>query len=244
MPNPVLLDNNTHKDLRVRLVYGPDYGDNVGTVLAFPTEFADLQREYPIFFRRDANGEYFAVVLLGFAKDENLFLEGEKWDAWYLPGMVARGPFLIGFQERQEGGEIHREAVIHVDMDSKRVSQTEGERVFLDQGGQSPYLQQVQRVLSGLNDGFALAKPMFELFKSLDLIAPVELEFKLTNAEPVKLPGFYSIDREKLNGLEAEQLFKLHQSGFLHAAYLVLASHSNLNRLIERKVKRVRQSAA
>ena len=61
MPNPVLLDNNTHKDLRVRLVYGPDYGDNVGTVLAFPTEFADLQREYPIFFRRDANGEYFAV---------------------------------------------------------------------------------------------------------------------------------------------------------------------------------------
>ena len=39
-------------------------------------------------------------------------------------------------------------------------------------------------------------------------------------------------------------LHKLHKPGYLHAAYLVLASHVNLNKLIERKVKRVQAAAA
>ncbi len=243
MANHALLDNVAHKDLRVRMQFGPAFGDNVGTVIAFPTEFADLQREYPIFFRRDQNGDFFAVALLGFDKDENLYLDGDRWDAHYLPGMVARGPFLVGFQERQEGSEVRREAVIHVDLDHPRVSQTEGERVFLDQGGHSPYLQRVTRVLSGLNDGFAVSKPMFAAFTELNLIAPVDLEVKLTGAEPLNLRGFFSIDREKLAALDQEGLLKLHRSGFLQGAYLVLASHANLNVLIERKVKKHAQAA-
>jgi hypothetical protein len=244
MTNHVLLDNITHKNLRVRQLYGAAYGDNVATVPTFPTEFADVQREYPIFFRRDAQGEFFAVALLGLEKDENLFLEGDRWDARYLPGIVARGPFLIGFQERQEGGELVREPVIHVDLDNPRVSETEGEPVFLEQGGHSPYLQRVTRVLNGLNDGFAMTKPMFEIFQSMQLIAPVDLEVKITGRETVNLPGFFTIDRDKLAGLDSATLHRLHRSGFLHGAYLILASHANLNRLIERKIRKVQASAA
>jgi hypothetical protein len=225
-------------------VHGAAYGDNVATVPTFPTEFADVQREYPIFFRCDAKGEFFAVALLGLEKDENLFLEGDRWDARYLPGIVARGPFLIGFQERQEGGELVREPVIHVDLDNPRVSETEGEPVFLEQGGHSPYLQRVTRVLNGLNDGFAMTKPMFEIFQSMQLIAPVELEVKITGRETVNLPGFFTIDRDKLAGLDSATLHRLHRSGFLHGAYLILASHANLNRLIERKIRKVQASAA
>jgi hypothetical protein len=244
MANHQLLDNVTHKDLRVRLKYGAAFGDNVGTVLAFPTEFADLQREYPILFRRDTNGEYFAVALLGFAGDENLYLDGDRWDAFYLPGIVGRGPFMIGFQERQEGGETQRQAVIHVDMDHPRVSQTEGERVFLDQGGYSPYLQRVTRVLDGLHEGYAVTKSMFAAFNELGLIAPVELEVKLTGQEPLNLRGFYSIDREKLAELPPEALQKMNRSGLLQGAYLILASQTNLEKLIERKIRKLAQAAA
>ena len=35
MANHQLLDNVTHKDLRVRMQFGPAFGDNVGTVIAF-----------------------------------------------------------------------------------------------------------------------------------------------------------------------------------------------------------------
>jgi hypothetical protein len=244
MTNHVLLDNVAHKNLRVRMNHGPEFGDNLGSVVPFPTEFADVQREYPIFFRRDAKGEFYPVALLGFEKDENLFLKGDRWDAWYVPGIIARGPFLIGFQEREEGGDIRREPVIHVDMDSPRVSETEGEPVFLEQGGQSPYLQRVSRVLNGLHDGVNISKLMFEAFRALDLIAPVDLEVKITGQQPINLQGFYSLDREKLAGLDSESLYKLHRSGFLHGAHLVLTSHANLNKLIERKIQKVQASAA
>jgi hypothetical protein len=244
MTNHVLLDNITHKNLRVRLQHGAGFGDNVGSVATFPTEFADVQREYPIFFRRDPNGDFYSVALLGFAPDENLYLEGDRWDAVYLPGIVARGPFLIGFQEREEGGQVQRLPVIHVDLDNPRVNETEGEPAFLEQGGHSPYLQRVQRVLSGLNDGFAMSKAMFEAFKTADLIAPVDVEVKIAGTETVNLQGFYTIDREKLAGLDSARLHALHRSGFLFGAYLVLTSQVNLNKLIDRKVRKVQASAA
>ena len=62
-----LLNNIQHKNLRVITRAGAQYGDNVGLVVTFPTEYADVQREYPIFFRKDATtGEYSSVALLGF----------------------------------------------------------------------------------------------------------------------------------------------------------------------------------
>lgn len=239
MANHVLLDNITHKDMRIRTQHGAAYGDNVGLVPAFPTEFADVQREYPIFFRRDAKGEYYAVALLGFAPDENLYLQEDRWDAVYVPGIVARGPFLIGFQNVQEGGEARSKAVVHVDMDNPRVNETEGERVFLDQGGYSPYLQRVMRVLDGLSDGHMMSKAMFDAWTAADLIAPVELEVKITGSETVKLGGFYTIEREKLAALDSAKLHQLHRTGFLQGAYLVLASHANLELLIKRKVRKI-----
>lgn len=244
MANHVLLDNITHKDLRIRTQHGAAYGDNVGVVPTFPTEFADVQREYPILFRRDAKGEYYAVALLGFAPDENLYLQGDRWDAVYVPGIVARGPFLIGFQDAQEGGEARSKAVVHIDMDSPRVNESEGERVFLDQGGYTPYLQRVMRVLDGLSDGHMMSKAMFEAWLAADLIAPVEIEVKITGAEPVKLGGFYTIEREKLAALDSAKLHQLHRTGFLHGAYLVLSSQINLNKLIERKVRKAQAAAA
>jgi hypothetical protein len=244
MTQHVQLDNIQHKNLRVRLDYGPAYGTNVGTALTVPTEFADVQREFPIFFRRDKNGDYYAVTLLGFAPDENLYLDGDKWDTRYIPGIISRGPFVIGFQEREEGGEVKTQPVVHIDMDDARVNETEGEPAFLEMGGQSPYLQGVSRVLAGLNEGLAMAKAMFAAFTEFNLISPIEMDVKLTGLEPLKLQGFYSIDREKLQGLDSASLFKLHKSGFLHGAYLVMASQGNLNKLIERKVKRMAVAAA
>src|SRR5688572_1624292 len=151
MTRHVMLNNIQHKNLRVITRPGAQFGDQVGMVLTFPTEFAEVQRDYPIFFRKDpATGEFSSLALLGLSKDENLYLDGDRWDAGYLPGVIARGPFLIGFQERNEGGELRREPVVHVDLDHPRVSETEGERVFLEHGGNSRYLDRVAGILQGI----------------------------------------------------------------------------------------------
>ena len=44
MSRAVLLDNISHKDLRVRTGYSAEFGDKVNNALIFPTEFAFAQR--------------------------------------------------------------------------------------------------------------------------------------------------------------------------------------------------------
>lgn len=245
MPNHTPLDNVAHKDLRVITRSGAQFGENVGSCVTFPTEYGDIQREYPILFRKEtSSGEFMSVALLGLQPDENLFLEGDRWDASYVPGIVARGPFLIGFREHEENGEIRREPVVHVDLDNPRVSTSEGERVFLEHGGNSPYLQQVTTVLDGLNRGVPISKNMFAAFTELNLIEPVNVDVKISESEQYNLRGFYTISDEKLRNLDAESLHKLHRTGFLQAAYMVLISLNNIRRLIDRKRKRKAQAAA
>jgi hypothetical protein len=244
MPRHEMLNNVAHKDLRVITRPGAQYGDAVGTVMTFPTEYGDIQREYPIFFRKDPqSGEFLSVALLGFTKDENLFLEGDRWDAVYVPAILARGPFLIGFQERNEGGDPRREPVIHVDLDHPRVSQTEGERVFLDLGGNSPYLERVASVLKGINQGLDVSKAMFAAFTAAELIEPMNLEIKFAE-EQYNLVGLHTINREKLANLDAESLHRLNRAGFLQGAYLVMNSLGNVQRLVERKQRRRLAQAA
>src|SRR5262245_51065996 len=240
MARHVLLNNVEHKNLRVNTRSENQYASVTGSVITVPTEFADVQREYPIFFRKDPNsGEYTAIALLGFTRDENLYLEGGRWDAAYIPGIIARGPFLIGFQERQDGSELRREPVIHVDMEDARISQTEGELVFLENGGNTRYLEHIANVLQGLNDGIAASKAMFDAFKALDLIEPLKLEIKV-GAKQYDVLGLHTISARKLRELNAEQVYGLHRSGLLQGAYLVLSSLNNIQRLIDRKTRRER----
>jgi len=232
MAKHVLLNNVEHQDLRVITRHAAELGDNVGSVLTFPTEYGDIQREYPLFFRKDpGTGEYQSIALLGFRNDENLFLDDRGWNAAYIPGIIARGPFLIGFDGRGE-------PVIHVDLDNPRISRSEGEPVFLPQGGNSHYIERVATILKGINDGIAISKAMFAAFTEMALIEPVNVEIKLTADEQYTLRGLYTISEEKLKALDGNSLYRLNQAGFLEGAFLVIASMNNVKKLVDMKHRR------
>lgn len=239
-----MLNNVTHKNLRVILRQGAQFGDNVASVLTFPSEYGDIQREYPIFFRKDAaSGQFVSVALLGFEKDENLFLDENGWQAGYLPAVIARGPFLIGFQDLPVDGDVRKEPVIHLDMDDPRVSETEGEPVFLPQGGNSRYLDHIVAVLKGIHDGMAMSKAMFAAFEAANLIEPVKVQVNVEPELQYDLLGMYTISEERLRALDGEALVKLNQTGVLQGAYLVLASLNNIKKLIDMKRRRRRAQA-
>jgi SapC len=244
MPQHVMLNNVAHKDLRVITGYSATYGDNVATAMVVPTEFQQAQREYPIFFRKDpATGEYMAVVLLGLQKDENLFLDENGWNADYVPGVIARGPFFIGFQRREVDGKLQNVGVIHVDMEHPRVSKTQGEPLFKPDGSNTRYLDRMADLLNGVHQGLEINKSMFEAFTAANLIEPVQLEVKVNSEEQYNLTGLFTVSRDKLNALDADTLFRLHRAGYLQAAFLVASSINNVQRLIDIKNTRRRQTA-
>jgi hypothetical protein len=239
-----MLNNVAHKDLRVVTRYAAEFGDNVGTVLTFPTEYGDVQREYPIFFRKDPQTAQFqSIALLGFQQDENLFLDEHGWHAAYIPGIVARGPFLIGFQQQEINGDLRKEPVIHVDLDNPRISTTAGEPIFLPQGGNSRYLERIGTTLQGIHAGLAVSQAMFSAFTAHDLIEPVNVEIKFSEEEQFNVRGLYTISEEKLARLDGDSLFQLNSAGFLQGAFLVMASLNNVKKLIDMKHRRRQRQA-
>ncbi|WP_295939335.1 SapC family protein [uncultured Xanthomonas sp.] len=241
MPRYEMLNNIAHRDLRVATDFGPEFGDAVGMVPAYPSEYAELQREYPIFLRKDpATGEWQSVALLGFEQHENLFLQDRRWMASYLPGAAAKGPFLIGFQEQRIDGVLTQDAVLHVDMEHPRVTAMQGEPVFLPQGGNTAYLDHIATVLRGIHEGHAFGADMFAALDAHGLIQPVALDVQLDAQHRVGVNGLHAIDRERLSQLDGAALAALNRAGYLEGAYLMLASLHNMRRLIAEKQRRLR----
>ncbi|MGQ8364964.1 SapC family protein [Glaciecola sp. 1036] len=243
MANHALLNNITHKDTKVISHYGSQYGDNLASVLVFPTEFIELQKHYPIFLRQDqGSGKYQCAVLLGLEKDENLFLDESHpsgWNADYVPAIVSRGPFLIGFQPQEDSDE--QKAVIHIDMDHPKVNENEGQSVFLTHGGNSPYLEHISKCLQVINSGMNMQADMLAKFVELDLIEPVNIDFELANGEKRQLSGNFTIHEEKLSSLPAQSLYDLNKAGYLQLAFAIISSMTNVRKLINLKNLRLAQ---
>jgi hypothetical protein len=237
-----ILDNVTHKDLRVRTGYAPEFGDGINKCVVFPTEFAFVSREYPIVFGRDANGDLQSVALLGLDDGENLFLDNGRWNARYVPAIQQRGPFLIGVPKKADE-DRGQKAMVKIDLDHPRVSHTEGEPLFLPHGGNSPFLEHASRILQVIYRGNDETRPMFDAFEEHGMIEPVELDISLDQSTKYKLPGFLTISQDKLAGLDGSSLEKLNKQGYLPLAMMVVASLGNVSWLIELK-NRKRAAAA
>lgn len=237
MANHVLLDNNNHKDLRIITQRSSRYGDNIASVLTFPFEFREIQIHFPICFCKDPEtGQFYTAALLGFEEQENLFLNGDKWDASYVPLMLERQPFLIG---QQQDSDQDQPRLIHVDMDSPRISRSEGEAVFLEQGGTSPYLDRISSILEAIYQGREQSRQFIEQLLRYELIEDFTLNVQLKDESEHQLQGFYTIAEETLKSLPPEAITQLFNAGYLQAIYMVMASFSNFRSLISRKNQRL-----
>ena len=235
MAQHILLDNVTHHNLKISPHFKAEFGDNVNTALTFSTELDVIQRTYPVFFRKGASNDKFQlIVMLGFENNENLFLDqrNHTWQADVIPAAMAKGPFLIGFQDQSKSGGSDKAPVIHVDMSSPRIDTTSGIPVFLEHGGNSPYLEHINSLLQTIYHGMSDTENMLKSFADLDLIEPVELDITLNNGDQHKLHGNFTISTERLANLSADHLFSLNQKGYLKAAFFIASSLNNVKKLI------------
>lgn len=230
MSNPVLLNHVEHRDLRVDARRGAAFGDDVMYAPAVPAEFRSLQAHYPIVFQRDAAGGFHPLALFGLRQGENLFLDGERWDATYIPLAIERQPFLIGVSGA--------EPMVHVDLDHPRVRAGTGEALFQGPGIASEFLERARTTLLMLHDGI-LATPAFvDAMQRHQLLESFVLDIRLDDGSDNRLAGFHTIDERRLQALDGPALEQLSRDGHLLPAYMVLASLSRFRDLIERMNRR------
>jgi len=237
MAKRVQLDNVDHQHLRV--VDHPSGEQSVNQALVVPSEFENLQREFPILFRRDAEGGFQSVVILGLDRGENLFLGGGRWTSRYVPATLRRGPFFLAVGDHEQGGD----PAVVIDLEDPRISEKDGQPLFLPHGGAAPFLQQAVEALRTVHEGLELGRAMFALFGELDLIAPVEIDIDLGEGTRYHLPDLFTVGAEQFGALSAAGLERLNRAGLLAAAVHVRSSLGNMNRLVELKTAKLASAA-
>ena len=229
MSKHVILNNVEHRDLRIKTGHSAAWGDDQMCTLAIPSEFRNLQGDYPIFFHKDEeSGRTLPMAMFGFQQGENLFLQDDRWTGNYVPLLMRRGPFLMARQGAAEN------LVISVDMDDPRVGE-EGEALFTSFGDNTEFLDSIVEVMQAIDQGQQPIAEFVDALQQHDLIEPFSLEVTLNNGKQHRLEGFLTIHEERLAALEADVLADFSRRGILHAAYMMLASMANIPDLIARK---------
>ncbi len=231
-----ILNFEQHAGLRVRTDSSAELGDAVMASFTVPLEFRRIQHNFPILFRRaNDSGRFSALALLGFEAGENLFLEGDRWDADYKPLAMSIQPFLVGRSASDDAP-----SQVHIDLDHPRVT-TNGEGVLLfdPSGRPTPYLERMSDMLGELDEGHRSSESFFAALERYQLLEPFSLDVELDDGTKHRMVGYHLIDEDRLRELEPGAVAELHAEGHLMPIFMALASLSNLRGLINRKNARV-----
>jgi hypothetical protein len=237
-----ILTNDQHRSVAVDTRARPEYGDMVNRAVALSAEFNELHREFPLLLRKTEEAPGFvAHAILGFEKNENLFVEGDRWISTCIPATLARGPFSLGYIRAEDGGDTPADIKVMIDDQHPRV-RAEGQPVFLPLGGETPYLQGIKRVLQTVDAGLRVDRVLYRELVATDLLEEVRFQISVFPELRYDFSGYHSINLEKLAALSAEQLLRLHRLGLLGPVYFLISSLGNFQRLVNQKIARLQST--
>jgi len=234
-----ILTSDQHRSVAVDTRARAEYGDMVNRAVALSAEFNELHREYPLLLHKTEEAPGFvAHAILGFEKDENLFVEGERWTSTFIPASLARGPFSLGYIRATQSDAEPAGIKVMIDEQHPRV-RADGQPVFLPLGGESPYLEGIKRVLQTVDAGLRTDRLLYRELVAMDLLEEVRIRISVFAELRYDFDGYYTINQEKLAALNAEQLFRLHRSGLLASVYFLISSLGNFQKLVNLKIARL-----
>lgn len=234
-----ILTNDAHRSIAVDTRARPEYGDVVNRSIALSSEFNELHREFPLLLRKTAEAPGFvADAILGFEKDENLFVENDRWTAAHVPATLARGPFSIGYVRGEDGADAPAGVRVMIDDQHPRL-RTDGQPVFLPLGGETPYLDRIKRVLQTIDAGLRADRLLYPELAALGLLEEVKIEISVFPELRYDFSRYYTIDQQKFAALDAEPLLRLHRLGLLGLIYFLISSLGNFQKLVNLKIARL-----
>jgi SapC len=236
---PVVLDRHAHRNIRLKApANGFSYAKSSIAVPLAPIEFPQAAHEFPIVFSIGENGGM-PIALMGLRENENLLVDDKgTWLADYVPAFVRRYPFVLNI-DPSNGNPM-----VLIDEAFEGISETEGERLFLDDGSETPVLKSTLAFLGDFKRQSEFSDQFISNLKKHDLLVPQLLTFNEGGENSIKLEGFHIVDEKRLQALSDAALLELTRSGDLGRIYAHLLSLSNANRLLRRMVEKTPIAAA
>ncbi len=229
------LDREAHKNLKLDTAQPvvSRVADQNSVFLA-AVEFADACKEFPVVFVRagepDAAGKQAVAPLavLGLKPGSNLFVEGDKWTANYVPAYVRRYPFAMA---RLDGNANN----LAVCFDNKwtAFNETTGEALFKD-GEPTEFLLNARNFLENFEQEAERTRLICALLSELDLLQDMRFEATLPNGDKLDVEGFLALDEKKYSELPDAKVLELHRNGLIALIEMHRLSLGNMNRLAGR----------
>lgn len=227
----VPLSSGRHAQCAVETDRGHGFTRGVNSVPLTAVEFPLAAAEYPIVFAR-TGGQVLPVVVLGARKSENLYLgPDERWLARYVPAFVRRYPFVFADSDRDDGKTL----TLCIDEAHPGVNfQGRGQVLFGPEGKPAAYVQDVLKFAQEYRAQGLRTQAFTRRLDELGLLEPMQAEFEVGGAAPLRLGGFLVVGRDRLKAVAGARLDAMLKTDELELIYLHLQSLRNFGSLRER----------
>lgn len=219
---PVLLNRNEHRKLRVKKMSNLDFARNVNSVPISGPEFFEASRELPVVFAKVNNDELTPFALLSFQPDGNSLVD--DWGNGYMPAFIRRYPFAFTGDNK-----------IIFDKQAPHLQEDEGDLLFKEDGENTELLDGIVRFLRRVDGQFKLTREYCQACVKHELFVPFKAQVTVEKDKAIRLDSLFVINEEKLNALPDEQVKEWFRKGWLAWSYAHLHSLGAVPRLVRRE---------
>jgi hypothetical protein len=190
-------------------------------------EFVAAARTLPIVFA--AQAPHLPVAVTGLAAGNSLYVDAEgRWrPGAYIPAYLRRFPFFL-----VRAAPNSDQLVLCVDPKAPQLSETEGQPLFTEDGKPAPALERALAFCRSVEEASLRTRAMAEGLAEAGLLKSAVVQFQ-HHGRPIRIDGFFAVDRAALMALPAEKLQQLRDRGWLEAVYAHLLSIGGLSSLAE-----------
>lgn len=230
MVSPVVLTNEKHAKLRV--IESGDYSQHKEEHLVRITvqDFFVLSAEFPlVFVKGNGQDKFVPVAIMGLKEGQNLYCQTDEWKAQVVPANFNNYPFrMLKVEEKSD------QLVLVIDEDSSRLSETEGEPLFKEDGEKTEYLEKKIESLLKNAQLTAQTEEICKIFADKGLLTTQQLQLQYRqDSRRYNIDGVYTINEEKLTALSDEDFLDLRNRGLIPLVYAHLCSLQQLRRISE-----------
>lgn len=213
-----------HARIRVRDA-GFGFAARTSAIPLMAEEFAIAARTLPIVFA--AQAPHLPLALCGLTPGSNLYVgEAGRWKPGaYVPAYLRRLPFFLA-----RTAPTSEQLVLCIDPRAPQVSETEGEALFDAAGKATPQLERALAFTRSVEEGILRTRAVTERLNQLGLLKPAVVKFQ-HHGKPLRVDGFFAVDRPALAALPAAEFVELRDKGWLEPIYAHLLSLGGVQEL-------------
>lgn len=226
--NLEILNKITHKENSLKEIKDFSYAKNLMSAPITGAEFFEACKNYPIFFAKDKNDNWFASVMLGFKENTNIFVDNKgNWDKLhYIPAFVRRYPFVFIEQDNKE------ELLLALDKEYLSTNKKdETRKLFDDKGENSEFLNNALTFLNQFQSDSIATKDFIKQLDTWELLEEKTATIITPNKEQFNIGGLYIVNEEKLKHLSKKKRDEINDKNAIPLITAHLISLSNIQKL-------------